>query len=172
MEILLTIAIPTIEERNKCFNQLYDELIKQSEPYGNSIEIIYLCDNREMTIGQKRQMLNNTAKGKYVVHWDDDDWICEGGIDLIMNGIKTNQDVISYDYSANIDVDNITNRNRKISINYKNELIGDVLYLTPDCKNPIKRDIIHKIKFKDTNWSEEYFFSCLLYTSPSPTRPY
>ena len=90
MQPSLTIAIPTIERRLNVFNQLYNELKKQSEPYGDEIEILYLCDNMEMPLGEKRQKLNEMSKGKYVVQWDDDDWIVEGGIDLIMDAIKNN----------------------------------------------------------------------------------
>ena len=158
MEILLTIGIPTIEQRKECFNQLYAELKKQSEPFGNLIEIVYICDNKEMTIGAKRQKLVDISKGKYIVMWDDDDWIHPHGIELIMEGLKSDADVISYNYSTDIPVDNVTNCNRKISIKYTNELIDGVLFVKPDCKNPIKRELINKVKFRDTSWSEEFFF--------------
>ena len=97
MNILLTIAIPTIQSRKDCFNKLLKEFKKQSEPYGDQIEIISLCDNKEMPIGEKRNRLNSMANGKYVVQWDDDDWISEDGIELIMEGIKMDVDCITYD---------------------------------------------------------------------------
>jgi len=158
MEILLTIAIPTIEERKDCFNELYNELKKQSEPFGNLIEIIYLRDNRQLTIGAKRQKLVDMSKGKYVVMWDDDDWIHPSGIEMIMKGIESDADVISYNYSADIGIDEETNCDRKISIEYTNKLIDNILYVKPDCKNPTKRELINKIKFRDISWSEEFFF--------------
>ena len=104
MEILLTIAIPTVENRVNIFNELYNELKKQSEPFGDNIEIIYFRDNKEMTIGEKRTKLNKIAKGKYVVHWDDDDWIHPNGIEMIMKGIESDTDVISYNYSCIIHI--------------------------------------------------------------------
>lgn len=158
METLLTIAIPTIEQRKVCFNELYTELKKQSEPFGNLIEIVYICDNKEMTIGAKRQKLVDISNGKYIVMWDDDDWIHPNGINLIMEGLRSDVDVVCYNYSANIDVDNVTNCNRKISIHHKNELIDGILYVKPDCKNPIKKELINKVKFRDVSWSEEFFF--------------
>jgi glycosyltransferase involved in cell wall biosynthesis len=158
VEILLTIAIPTIEQRISCFNELYNELKKQSEPFGSLIEIIYISDNKEMTIGAKRQKLVDMSNGKYVVMWDDDDWIHPNGINLIMGALKSDADVISYNYSANIGIDEDTNCYRKISIQYNNELIDNILYVKPDCKNPIKKELINKVKFRDISWSEEFFF--------------
>jgi glycosyltransferase involved in cell wall biosynthesis len=163
MEILLTIAIPTIEQRTDCFNELYNELKKQSESFGNLIEIVYICDNKEMTIGAKRQKLVDMSKGKYIVMWDDDDWIHPNGIEMIMEGLKSDADVISYNYSANIGIDDKTNYDRKVSIEYTNQLIDNVLYVKPDCKNPIKKELINKVKFRDTSWSEEFFFKMDLF---------
>ena len=160
MEPLLTIAIPTVENRKLVFDELYNELKRQSEPYGDMIEIIYLCDDKKITIGHKRQLLNEMAKGKYVVQWDDDDWIHPNGIEMIMKGIESDADVISYNYSCDIPLDDKSSYPRKVSIKHSN--IGDfenkVLYVTPDPKNPIKREILNKIKFQDVSHSEEYYF--------------
>ena len=162
MNPLLTIAIPTIISREIVFNELYNELKKQCEPYGEQIEIIYICDNKEMTIGQKRQLLNELAKGKYVVQWDDDDWINPNGIDLIMGGIHMDADVISYNYSCDIilPIEHNSIYPRKVSIKYNNRFDNNekILYVTPDPKNPIKKEILNKVKFQDASWSEEYFF--------------
>lgn len=157
-DILLTIAIPTIQQRKDIFNELLLELKRQSEPYGDEIEIIWLSDNKEITIGAKRQKLNDMAKGKYVVQWDDDDWIHQQGIDMIMSHIRSDIDVISYNYSCDIGINNGTNYNRDVSIEHNNKLIDDVFYVTPDCKNPIKKEIIDKVKFRDSSWSEEFYF--------------
>ena len=162
MEILLTIGIPTIEHRIEIFNELYNELKRQSEPYGEQIEIIYIRDNKEMTIGEKRTKLNHIAKGKYVVHWDDDDWIHPNGIDMIMKGIKSNADVISYNYSCDIGFDrnDPSEYQRKVSIKYINEWKKEekTLYVTPDPKNPIKREIVLKVPFRNTSFSEEFYW--------------
>ena len=162
MEILLNIAIPTTENRINFFNELYNELKKQCEPFGEQIEIIWIRDNKEMSIGEKRTKLNKIAKGKYVVHWDDDDWIHPNGINMIMEGIKSDCDVISYNYSCNIGYErnNPSEYNRKVSIKYINEWNKEekILYVTPDPKNPVKKDILIKVPFRDTSFSEEYYF--------------
>jgi len=162
MKILLTIAIPTIETRIDIFNELYSELKRQTNSFGEQIDIIWIRDNKQMSIGEKRTKLNKMAKGKYIVQWDDDDWIHPNGIEMIMEGIKTDADVISYNYSCNIghERNDPSEYNRKVSIKHINRWDSDekILYVTPDPKNPIKKDILIKVPFRDTSFSEEYYF--------------
>lgn len=164
MEILLTIAIPTIERRKNLFNELYDELKKQSEPYGKLIEIIYLRDNGEMSIGNKRNELNKLSKGKYIVQWDDDDWIIEGGIDLIMEGIKNDVDVISFNQWCDIKQwGKLQYFHKYCSLEYsppnnKIDYENAVMNFTPDQKNVIKSVITKQVKFYDINHGEDSYY--------------
>lgn len=164
MEILLTIAIPTIERRKNLFNELYDELKKQSEPYGKLIEIIYLRDNGEMSIGNKRNELNKLSKGKYIVQWDDDDWIMDGGIDLIMKGIETDVDVISFNQWCNIEEwGKLKNFHKYCSLKYtppnnKIDYENAIMNFTPDQKNVIRTEIAKQVKFYDLNHGEDSYY--------------
>jgi len=165
MEILLTIAIATVPARKQVFDELMIELERQIKPYGKSIEIISLTDNMEISIGAKRNQLNQMAKGKYVVHWDDDDWICEGGIDMIMKGIESDCDVISYNIWC--DVEEWMHRrywHRWCSIKYgpvRQEWDNnqDILLITPDQKQVIKKEILDKVPFVDIRYREDVFFA-------------
>ena len=164
MEILLTIAIPTVISREKVFNELYNELIRQSKPYNNQIEIISLSDNGEMTIGEKRNKLNEMANGKYTVQWDDDDWICDLGIELIMKGIQSDCDVISYNHYTNIEQWGHNRYFHKYySIKYAPpfEVIdyeNNIIKIVPDQKCVFKSEICKKVKFLHMNYQEDMFF--------------
>jgi len=161
-EVLLTIAIPTIKNRKYLFEELYNELKKQSEPYGEQIEIISLVDDEELFIGEKRNKLNQLAKGKYVVQWDDDDWISADGISKIMKGIESECDVISFNNYCNIEQWGklqyfhkfVSIKNNPPVIDYEDSKI----FSTPDQKSVIKSDIAKKIKFYNMNHSEDWFF--------------
>jgi hypothetical protein len=160
MEILLTIAIPTIEQRKDVFEELYNELKRQAKPYGEKIEIIYLSDNKEISIGKKRQLLNEMANGKYVVHWDDDDWIKENAIDMIMEGIESDCDVISYNFFANVPEGFPRHSyNHYYSIQYDfNPIIDDkkkCIFISPSINNVIKTKIAKSVKFYDIRYQEE-----------------
>jgi hypothetical protein len=161
MDILLTIAIPTIEQREEFFYEFYNEIKKQSEPYGEQIEIIYLCDNKEISIGRKRQLLNEMAKGKYVVQWDDDDWIDKNAIDAIMEGIKSDCDVISYNIFSNVPEGNeIHSYNQYYSINFDYHINhqSKSIFFTPTQKMVIKTEIAKSIKFLNLRFREDSYY--------------
>jgi glycosyltransferase involved in cell wall biosynthesis len=93
----LTIAIPTIFERENKFNYLYNKLHGQAELYKNEVEIIFLRDNKEISIGQKRQKLLEKANGDFVVMIDDDDDISENYIQSIIDAICPEIDCIGFE---------------------------------------------------------------------------
>ena len=49
----LSILIPTTIDRRQMFELLYADLLKQAE--GKSVEVLYDEDNKEISIGAKRQ---------------------------------------------------------------------------------------------------------------------
>lgn len=159
MSVLLTIAIPTIESRKECFEKLVSEFKKQSEAYGESIEIISLCDNKEMTIGEKRNKLNDMAKGKYVVQWDDDDWVSEDGIDLIMKGVEMDYDCVTYNspvFKEGLVMGRMYNYSIKNYYSYDKKT--DTFFLSADQKCVIKKDILKNVKFKEIRYQEDLQF--------------
>jgi hypothetical protein len=164
MNKLLTILIPTIISRKDCFDELVNEFKQQIKSYRNQIEIISLCDDKEMTIGEKRNKLNAMANGKYVVQWDDDDWICEDGIDLIMKGIEKDVDCITYDAPFN-KRGLLENKLCSYSIQYyyRYDKNIDTIFLSPDQKCVIKKEIVDKIKFKEIRFKEDLEFSYDIY---------
>jgi hypothetical protein len=159
MNKLLTILIPTILSRKDCFDELVKEFKKQIKPYGNQIEIISLCDNKEMTIGEKRNKLNAMANGKYVVQWDDDDWISEDGITLIMEGISKDVDCVTYNASFNKKgLLEGRHYNYSIKYDYTYDKNIDTFFLSPDQKCAIKKEIVNKVKFKEIRYQEDLQF--------------
>ena len=158
----LTIAIPTIEKRKEYFNNLLLEFRHQSEPYGEDIEIIWESDNGEMSIGNKRNILYQKSNGLYTVQWDDDDWICQNGIDKIMNAIETNADVITYNNYTDIEQwGKHRNFHKYISIKNNPPIIdydNNQIFSSPDQKSVIKTEIARQVKFYDMNHSEDWFF--------------
>lgn len=74
--ILLSILIPSIPSRFEShLLPLWKELQRQCDEsmYGSRVEILTLTDNKQRTIGAKRQALLNLAQGKYIAFLDDDD---------------------------------------------------------------------------------------------------
>jgi glycosyltransferase involved in cell wall biosynthesis len=74
----LSILIPTVEGREDKLKILKGILMPQLEALnseGEIVEIIIAKDNKEISIGRKRQKLLEQAKGEYIVFIDDDDTV-------------------------------------------------------------------------------------------------
>lgn len=75
--ILLSILIPSIPSRFESHLlplwKYLDRLINESKFIEGDIEVLILTDNKNRSIGAKRQALLNMAQGQYVSFLDDDD---------------------------------------------------------------------------------------------------
>ena len=89
----LSILIATVTDRKPEFDVLKAEFLRQSE--GKPVEIISLCDNKEIPIGTKRQRLLEMAHGRFIVFFDDDDYPAENYVDLILHAITFDVDCVS-----------------------------------------------------------------------------
>lgn len=75
MKPLLSILIPSIPSRFEShLFPLWKELQRQINNYGvDLVEVLILTDNKQRSIGAKRQALLNLAQGEYIAYLDDDD---------------------------------------------------------------------------------------------------
>lgn len=93
-KIKLSILIASIIERNDYLaRNLYrfDKQIKENG-FEDVVELVVIVDNKEMSIGKKRQSLLEKSKGEWVVFFDDDDKPSENYIRLIMEAIMSDPD--------------------------------------------------------------------------------
>src|SRR3954463_7941555 len=120
---LLSILIPTVVGREDelnglikkiCGSTVYYNTIEDFKgmrfiyyyvPGGGDIEIVIGKDTKEITIGEKRELLYKRAKGLFSWQIDDDDSIAPNAIELILQAIKDNPtvDVISFEEYCNMD---------------------------------------------------------------------
>lgn len=118
---LLSILIPTVVGREVEFHRLSERLYPQIKKYWidnpflkkgeGCIDVQYDCDNKETTIGEKREFLYSVAKGLYSWQIDDDDDISDNAIELILDAIKVHElnlpskniDCITFEEHINID---------------------------------------------------------------------
>jgi len=168
-DVKLTIGIPTIPNRNRRYLEpLFSKLMGQ---VGNDrdVEIIALMDNKMMSIGRKKTLLFNMARGKYACIIDDDDDVTDDYISTLRSVIdeKLNVDVICYNQEADINgktwiVKTSLDHNRKHPFD---QLEVDSRGNTIPCKRPPwqwcawKTSFIKTIPFGDTNWSEDAAFT-------------
>ena len=107
MTYLISILIPTLIERRDEYNTMIQGLYDQIDKHGlkDKVEIISICDNRSISLCEKRNMMQKLSSGKYFVHLDDDDEFscdyCETIIDHI-EGLQSDCDIIGYNQLAKV----------------------------------------------------------------------
>lgn len=160
----LSILIPTLNSRFNYFNNLMKILAPQQ--ITGEVEIIYLKDDGELSIGEKRNQLLKKAIGDYVCFVDDDDEVSKNYVSNILKAIEQKPDCCSI--TGVMTWDGIRPELFCHSIKYKayktntnNEPIIYERY--PNHLNPIKRSIAIKYLFvpinhgEDTEWATQIF---------------
>lgn len=102
-QILLSVLILSIPSRlEKCLIPTYNRLLEQ---IGNEtcVEVLTLVDNKSMSIGEKRQSLIQSARGKWVAFLDDDDAVSEDYISTLIETLRNNPaDVITFEQHCTV----------------------------------------------------------------------
>lgn len=164
MNPLLTIMIPTTYDRRELFKKLYIEIWRQViECWAMAeIEIIYDEDNKEISIGAKRQRMLERATGEFVVGIDSDDWPAQSYIYDILHAIIYNPDI---DHVGFLELCTWDGCNPKISLfSNRYQKWGDNIYGYDyiRCANPksvIRRTKALQIGFQDIRFGEDILFS-------------
>ena len=87
----LSILICHVPERAEKLERLMDVLRPQ---LNDGVEVLIETDAREMTIGAKRNLLLEKAKGQYVCFVDDDDLVPPYYVAKILEAISKHPDCI------------------------------------------------------------------------------
>jgi glycosyltransferase involved in cell wall biosynthesis len=154
----LSILLPTVESRANLFAKLHAHILGQCE--GKPVEVIVACDNKEISIGKKRQNLLEQATGEWVVYVDDDDWIADTYVDRILAALSTNPDCVGFRITC---TQNGRNPRRAIaSLRYKEwgeNRDGYDHVRSPYQKTPVRRSIALKVGFPDLRYGEDRVYS-------------
>lgn len=149
----LSILIPTLPIREKLSSVLFLRLQEQKKAFPDQVEIL-TNDNHLISIGAKRQLMLQAARGEYLCFIDDDDRIADNYIALIMGGIETNPDCCSL--NGIITTDGKDPKPFKHSIDYDSMYERDgVYYRPPNHLNTVRSSIAKQMKFPDWERSED-----------------
>lgn len=154
----LSILIPSLEERRKTLEQLKTELANQIGK--RNVEVLSLPDNRQMTIGQKRNMLLTQSTGEYVSFVDDDDMVSPDYIEKVLNALTKNPDCSSL--TGEIVFSDGYSRPFIHSLRYGqwiDDHEGKVYYRPPNHLNAVRRSIAVQVGFPSWNSGEDRSFS-------------
>lgn len=187
----LSILIPSLIESNYFYKRILSQIKNQltllpifdSEirPFNNKnydffrfvfeefVEVIILVDEKQNTIGYKRNELLKYASGEYVAFVDVDDRINENYFSLLLAAIETKPDCCSL--NGIITTDGCNPKYFTHSLRYKNWYEeSNIYYRPPNHLNCIKSSIAKAFIFpnlsngEDKDWSMQIAESGLLKT--------
>lgn len=171
-KILLSILIPTVVGREEqlrnlkwcVYSQTYmgDSKMDESFPFGvvgnKEVEMMWLKDNKEMTIGEKRELLYQRANGLYSIQVDDDDELAPNAIQLILDAIRNNPDVDCVTFEEHIDIDGkIQRSNHSLKYDDWHDNFDGFDYVrTPFMKSVIKTEIAKSVPVPFERFGEDH----------------
>ncbi len=164
--MLLSILIPTIIERAKQFHKLRQHIFHQlvDHELTDIVEILFIQDNKEITIGEKRNRLYRMAKGEYSLQVDDDDWLHPLAMPYIIDELKEGPDCVGYKELCIFDGKRVESSN--FSIKYPGWLDnydGFNHVRTPFFKTPIKTRFCLQCPIPDIRFGEDHEFSKMIH---------
>ena len=161
--IKLSLLICTLTDRTNYLDRLMECLNKQKT---DEVEILVSLDNREKTIGQKRNELLDQAQGDYIAFIDDDDLVSDDYIQLVLESInKSNPDVIGLHLLMTVNGANEERTYHSLKYNrWWDEPDPDRpgrrrYFRNPNHLNPVKRELALKVKFPGINHGEDHDYS-------------
>jgi hypothetical protein len=163
--IKYSICVPTVNGREYKFQKLIDNLQDQIEngKYEKYVEIIICKDNKEISIGAKRDKMIMESSGVFCVMIDDDDNVVGDYIQTLIENYDSKVDTIGYIEECRNNgfnpkfskISTTCNKWREVSVP-----IGKFSnFRTPYFKNPIKTKIMKRVGCEDMRWGEDHDFS-------------
>lgn len=156
---LLSILIPTIVGREEECSRLVEKIMANTH---SSVEVTIEKDNKEITIGEKREKLYKQSNGLFSWQVDDDDDISDDAIELILKAIKENPDVDCVTFEERVRLDGVEFKSNH-SLSYfswegdgtKELSDGFHFWRTPFFKSVIKTEIAKSVPIPHCRWGED-----------------
>ena len=166
MQPLLSILIPTVVGREAEVEKLIGNIDLQCSILGgyDEVEVIQLKDNKEITIGEKRERLYKMANGLFSFQIDDDDSIAPDAIQTILAVIKENPNIPCITFRENCMM-NGEYKSSNHSLKYDrwaDNFDGYDYVRCPFYKDVIRTDIAQSVPFEHIRYNEDERFSMAL----------
>lgn len=153
----LSILIATVIGRERSLEKLMNTLTPQ---LSCDVEVLQLKDNKEISVGSKRQQLLQMASGNYVAFIDDDDNVSPHYVERILSALESKPDCVGFKVLCS--TNGLHHRTACASLKYKewrNNFDGYDYVRSPYHKTPIKHEYALSIGFKDMRFGEDHDFS-------------
>ncbi len=176
---LLDILICTLESRRVLFDELHAKLTRQIEASGQvgRVGIRFLRDQKQITVGKKRNILMGMAEAEYTCFVDDDDDVADDYVSMLAKALESQPDCVSL--VGILSCPGLPPRQFIHSLQYSRYFEKNgVFYRPPNHLNPIRRDLGLLARFpeknlgEDTEWAMQLCRKDVLKTEARVEQPY
>jgi hypothetical protein len=131
------VLIATIPHRHERLCELLAHLDRQAVP---GFGVLLYRDNLQQPVSRKRQVLLEAARADYVSHVDDDDWVPDDFVRLVMGALEQEPDYVGFRVRYTLDGDVQMPVEHSLRCpgwqSYWDKLIRDISHL-----NPMRREL-------------------------------
>lgn len=157
----LCICIPTVVGREKQFEYIFNKIGNQVRDLNlvDEIDAVVSKDNKEKSIGAKRDQMYKISKALFTVQIDDDDDVPDDYVKTLYDTIVANPDVDCIGYAERCIMDGVT-KYSKISNQFTEWATrSDGYERTPFFKIPIRTTLCQQVGVSDMRFGEDHDFA-------------
>lgn len=157
----LCICFPTIVGREKQFEYIFNKIGNQVRDLNltDEIDAVVSMDNKEKSIGAKRDQMYKISKALFTVQIDDDDDVPDDYVKTLYDTIVASPDVDCIGYVERCIMDGVT-KYSKISNQFTEWATrSDGYERTPFFKIPIKTTLCQQVGVADMRFGEDHDFA-------------
>jgi glycosyltransferase involved in cell wall biosynthesis len=154
----LSILVCTVLERHSVFKELMAEFYRQIDVL--PIEFLYEMDNKQISVGAKRQKLLERATGDYIVFFDDDDFPEPYYVMEILWALASKPDCLGYliKMTTNSEREQVCCHSLRYP-EWKDNVDGYDYVRNVTHFNVVRRDLALQVGFKDKRFGEDKLYS-------------
>ena len=159
----LSVLICSLEERSESLTKLLTSINNFKANSSLKVEVLTNIDNRQKTVGTKRNELVEQAQGKYACFIDDDDEIDPEYFVHIGNALEAVPDADCTSLIGKYYVDGEFQKHFYHSVKFKDHMQdNETYYRPPNHLNPILTGYIKQIRFPEKSFGEDLDFTMRL----------
>lgn len=160
--MMLSILIASVDQRAAQLEMLLAHKLRVPMHWRDKIEVIPLVDNKEMSIGEKRQKLLQLANGKWIVFFDDDDDPYPWYMSQILYTIEVHKDIDCIGINVDMTTNGVRPQRCCHSLKYPEwrervdgwDYVRNITHF-----NPVLREKALATGFKDLRFGEDRDYS-------------